>query len=102
MPDLLRAADAVVAKLGYGTVSEVWREGIPFAGVTRPDFREMQALEAFAESELEGFVMTREAFAAGEWIERLDDLQGLPRRPRTRGGAGRVAEVLARVAGRAC
>ena len=39
MPDVLGAADAVVAKLGYGTVSEVWKEGLPIAGVTRPNFR---------------------------------------------------------------
>lgn len=99
MPDLLRAADAVVAKLGYGTVSEVWREGIPFAWVIRPDFREMDALERFAEAELSGFGMTAAAFAEGDWIERLDELRAMPRRRRAPGGAVRVAEVLAAVAG---
>lgn len=97
MPDLLRAADAVVAKLGYGTVSEVWREGIPLAGVTRPDFREMSALETFAEGMLPGFVMDRGAFTAGAWIERLDELTGMRRRPRVGGGAERVAQVLEEV-----
>jgi hypothetical protein len=99
MPDLLRAADAVVAKLGYGTVSEVWREGIPFAWVTRPDFREMGALEAFADAELRGFGMTGDEYASGGWIERLDELRALPRRGRGPGGAVRVADVLARAAG---
>lgn len=99
MPDVLHAADAVVAKLGYGTLAEVWREGIAFAGVTRPDSREMPALEAFAEAELQGFVMSRDDFAAGSWIERLDELRALPRTPRPKGGAQRVADVLARVAG---
>jgi len=97
MPDLLRAADAVVAKLGYGTVSEVWREGIPWAWVTRPDFREMPPLESFAESELQGFLVTAEGFASGTWIDRLDELKVMPRTPRGRGGAERVAEVLAEV-----
>ena len=94
MPDLLRAADAVVAKLGYGMVSEVWREGIPLAYVTRPDFREMASLEAFAGQELEGFLVSKDEYADGAWIERLPDLIGRPRRARGPGGAGRVAEVI--------
>lgn len=94
MPDVLRAADAVVAKLGYGTVAEVWREGIPLAGVTRSDFREMAALEAFCRAELEGFVMGPADFTRGAWIGRLDELRGLPRRSRGPGGASTVAEVL--------
>lgn len=94
MPDVLRAADAVVAKLGYGTVSEVWREGLPFAHVTRPNFREMASLEAFAAEELSGFLITRDEFAAGDWIARLPELLAMPRRPHAGGGAGRVAEVL--------
>jgi len=99
MPDVLRAADAVVAKLGYGTVSEVWREGLPLAGVTRPDFREMASLEAFAEDELSGFVVTSEDFREGTWIDRLPELLTCPRRPHPGGGAERAAEVLLEVAG---
>ena len=99
MPDVLRAADAVVAKLGYGTVAEVWREGIPYAWVTRPGFPEMASLEAFARTELEGFGMTPDAFAGGGWIEGLDELRALPRHPGGPGGAERVAEVVAGVGG---
>lgn len=99
MPDLLRAADAVVAKLGYGMVSEVWRQGVPFAHVTRPDFREMAALETFARDELSGFLLTRDDYAAGAWTDRLDELAALPRRPRGPGGAARAAEVLMEIAG---
>lgn len=99
MPDLLEAADAVVAKLGYGTVAEVWRAGIPFAWVTRDDFREMEALEAFAQEELQGFGMQAGEFGEGAWIERLNALRELERRPRGPGGAERVAEVLADVVG---
>ncbi len=96
MPDLLRAADAVVAKLGYGTVSEVWAEGIPFAHVTRPDSREMASLEAFASEELTGFQVTRDDFLSGQWIERIPDLLETERRPHGRGGAAQVADVLIR------
>lgn len=99
MPDLMRAADGVVAKLGYGTVSEVWREGVPFAGVTRADFREMPALEAFAHEELRASVMTPGEFRDGSWIEGLDALLAQERRPREGGGAKRVAEVVKEVGG---
>lgn len=98
MPDLLRAADGVVAKLGYGMVAETWREGIPFAHVTRPGFREMAALEAFAAEELVGFGMTADAFHEGAWIERLEELREMRRRRRGPGGSERVAEVLAGLA----
>ena len=97
MPDVLRAADAVVAKLGYGTVSEVWREGLPFAHVTRSNFREMASLEAFAAGELSGFLLSREGFATGAWIDRLDELLAMPRRPHEGGGARRVAAVIREV-----
>ncbi len=98
MPDALRAADAVVAKLGYGTVSAVWREGLPFAWVTRPDFREMASLEAFAEEELSGTLLTSDRFRSGEWIDDLHSLLGMPRRPHPVGGAGRIAEILLELA----
>ena len=97
MPDVLRAADAVVAKLGYGMISEVWREGLPFAHVTRPGFREMAALEAFADAHLSGFRLTDEAFVGGGWIDRVPELLAMPRRPHEGGGARRVAEILGEV-----
>lgn len=98
MPDVLEAADAVVAKLGYGMVSEVWRSGLPFAQVTRPGFREMASLERFAADELSGFLMDAGAFSRGEWIARLPELLDMPRRPHAGGGAREVADALLRLA----
>ena len=98
MPDVLRAADAVVAKLGYGTVAEVWREGLPFAYVTRSNSREMPPLEDFAEIELSGFPIQADDFPAGAWIGRLPELLSTPRRARAGGGAARVSEVLLKLA----
>ncbi len=98
MPNVLAAADGIVAKLGYGTVAEVWREGLPFAHVTRPDSREMASLEAFASEELSGFLITRDQFANGDWIDRLPELVAMTRRPHVGGGAARVAEVLLELA----
>ncbi|MDA0328080.1 MAG: hypothetical protein O2958_03545 [Gemmatimonadetes bacterium] len=99
MPDVLRAADAVVAKLGYGTVAEVWREGLPFGHVTRRDFREMPPLERFAADEMSGFLIEGDAFASGYWVDRIPELLAKPRRPHSMGGASRVAEILLDVSG---
>ena len=94
MPDLLRAADALVAKLGYGITAEAWREGLPYAFVSRRDFREMPPLEAFVRRELLGFEIPPEDFTEGGWIDRVPELLSLPRRPRAGGGADRVANVV--------
>lgn len=94
MPDVLRASDAVVAKLGYGTVSEVWRDGLPYAHVTRPNFREMASLERFAAEELSGFLLSGDDFIAGAWIERIPELLDMPRMPHPGGGATRAAEIV--------
>ena len=94
MPDLLRAANAVVAKLGYGITAEAWREGLPYAFVARRDFREMPPLAAFVRRELLGFEIPPEGFAEGGWIDRVPELLSLPRRSRTGGGADQVANVV--------
>jgi hypothetical protein len=97
MPDLMRAADAVVAKLGYGTIAEVWTEGLPFAFVTRPSFPEMPPLKAFVGRELLGFGMDPAELSDGAWIERMPELLAHPRRPREGGGAEAVAMALGKL-----
>ena len=68
MPDLVHAADAVVAKLGYSTVAEVWREGKPLAYVTRLDFRETGPLREWVGRELPGFEIPGASFSAGAYL----------------------------------
>jgi UDP:flavonoid glycosyltransferase YjiC (YdhE family) len=99
MPDVLRAADAVVAKLGYGTVAEVWHEGLPYAYVTRDDFREMPPLARFADRHLASIPMTAADYLAGVWIDRVDELSALPRRPRPASAADQVARRILEDAG---
>jgi hypothetical protein len=74
MPDLVHAADAVVAKLGYGIVAEVWRERRPMAYVTRPDVRETGPVRAWVEREIPGFEIPGGTFAGGAWLDRLPEL----------------------------
>lgn len=95
MPHLVRAADAVIAKLGYGTVAEVWREGRPLAWVTRADFRETPPLRDWVAARLPGFEIPGADFAAGGWIERIRELVGTPPPPpQARGGADQVVDAI--------
>lgn len=95
MPDFVRAADAVVAKLGYSTVAEVWREGRPLAFVSRSDFRETPPLRAWVTERIPGFEIPGEEFGDGGWISRIPELLGNPARQVTRkGGADAVAQVV--------
>ena len=97
MPDLVRAADAVVAKLGYSTVAEVWREGRPLAFVTRADFRETAPLRDWVTGALPGFEIPGRDFAGGNWIARVQELLEMDR-PSSQdlGGADQVADYLRR------
>lgn len=95
MPHLVRASDAVVAKLGYSTVAEVWREGRPAAWVTRPDFREMPPLLDWVSKRIPGFEIPGVAFASGSWIERIPDLlRAAPPPAQPRGGADQVVDRM--------
>lgn len=56
-PDLVRAADAVVCKPGYGTLSEVMSAGTPMVCDSRHDFREFEPMrKALAEYPQVAFV----------------------------------------------
>ena len=65
MPDFVQAADAVVGKLGYGTVAEVWSLGRPYAFVTRESFRESGALTRWMHEHAAGFEIPGRTFAGG-------------------------------------
>ena len=81
MPDLIRAADWVVAKLGYGTLAEVWAAGRPLGYVGRSDFRETGPLKDFARSEIPSLEISEADFSTGTWIDRIDDLLALGSAP---------------------
>ncbi len=94
-PDLVAASDAVVAKLGYSTVAEVFRAGVPLAHVGRARFREAGPLADFAAREMAGFPLRPEAFASGAWLDRVGELLALGRRDIPGpDGAHQVATVI--------
>ena len=81
LPDLIRASDWIVTKLGYGTLAEVWASGRPLGYVRRTDFRETGPLEDFARSEISSLEIPQEDYSTGTWIERIDDLLALGSSP---------------------
>lgn len=97
VPDLLHAADAVIAKLGYGTVAEVWTLGKPMAYVAR-NFRESASLKDFVDREIPSFEITADSFHRGDWIDRIGELLSLaaPEGER-RSGAAAIADYIGRV-----
>lgn len=95
MPDFVGAADGVVAKLGYGTVAEVWSAGCPFAWVERPDFREAGPMSDWVRADVPGFPLAQEDFLGGVWLQRLPELLATPRPAGVRvGGADAVADRI--------
>jgi len=102
-PDLIRAADLVVGKLGYSTVAEVYGAGTPFACIGRPRFPESAVLARFVHKNNMGRTLSNESFESGAWLDQLDELLDLPRfEGRRANGASQAAEyLLTRVCGQA-
>ena len=94
-PDLVNASDAVVGKVGYSTVAEVYWSGVAMVYVPRPRFRESQALVEFVEREMHSLPMSDAEFDDGGWLSRLPNLLTKPRKSRTgQNGADQVARFV--------
>ncbi|KAF9579580.1 hypothetical protein BGW38_004106 [Lunasporangiospora selenospora] len=67
VPDLTRAADIVIGKLGYGTCSESIAHNKPLIYVSRPQFIEEHGLTRMMQSYGLPVEMTAEEFETGHW-----------------------------------
>jgi len=76
-PDLVAASDAVVGKVGYSTLAEVYHAGVPFGYIQRPDFRESEPLSQFVKRNMGGISISVEEFVSGGWVEVLPRLFAL-------------------------
>ena len=76
-PDLVTASDALVGKVGYSTLSEVYWAGIPFGYIARDDFRESPALISFIEKNMRGLPLSAKDFASGAFASHLRELFAL-------------------------
>lgn len=94
-PDLIHAADAVVGKLGYSTLAEVWQAGVPLGYLTRPRFRESPLLEAWVRREIPCRRFEPSDLEDGSWLAGLRELVRKPRgAPRRVDAADAVAKLV--------
>jgi UDP-N-acetylglucosamine:LPS N-acetylglucosamine transferase len=97
-PDLVDASDAVIGKLGYSTLAEVYRAGVPFGYIPRPGFRESLALAAYVQDTMHGLAIGEGQFADGSWLALVPRLLALPRIRRAGpNGAAQVAGFVKRI-----
>lgn len=90
-PDLVNACDAVIGKVGYSTVAEVYHAGVPFGYISRQSFRESEILVAYIKKQMNGFAISERQFQDGIWISQLPDLLSLP--PIRRSGPNGAAQI---------
>jgi hypothetical protein len=94
-PDLGNASDAVVGKVGYSTLAEVYQAGVPFGYVVRSNFRESAPMAAFIEKEMSGIFLKESDFISGSWVARIQDLLNLNRvKPRGATGAEQIGRFI--------
>ncbi len=94
-PDLINASDAVVGKVGYSTLAEVYQAGVPFGYVVRSNFRESGPMATFIEKKMQGIAMDESEFSSGSWATKLEDLLNLKRRRRRmKNGADQIGRFI--------
>ena len=98
-PDLVNASDAVIGKVGYSTLAEVYHAGVPFGYVARSNFRESEPMVAFIEREMHGIFLEESEFSEGNWITKLHDLLNLNRIQRSvKNGAEQIGKFITGIA----
>ncbi len=99
-PDIVVACDAVIGKIGYSTLAEVYQAGVPYGYIRRPMFRESAPLAAFIDQEMQGMEISLQSFVDNSWLEQVDELCSLGRMVgRRENGAETAARFLAELIG---
>jgi len=94
-PDLVAVSNAVIGKLGYSTLAEVYQAGIPFGFITRDAFRESKPLSVFVENTMPAIKFTQDDFINGTWIQAIPELLALEKEDKNRiNGAGEAASLI--------
>ena len=78
-PDLVNACDAIIGKVGYSTLAEVYHAGIPFGYVARSNYNESGPMVNFIEQHMPGLAVPEAEFDDGSWTSKIEDLLRLPR-----------------------
>jgi len=94
-PDLVNASDAVVGKVGYSTLAEVYHAGVPFGYAVRSNFRESGPLAAFIARQMDGIFLDEAEFNAGAWTDKLHILLHMDRVQKSRpNGADQIGRFI--------
>ncbi|MCF8142714.1 MAG: hypothetical protein K9N21_02210 [Deltaproteobacteria bacterium] len=94
-PDLVAAADAVVGKVGYSTLAEIYHGGVPFGYIKRRNFQESDILSAYIADHMSGLAIDGETFRTGEWTSNIPRLLKMPRiRRNGPNGASQIAQFV--------
>ncbi len=97
-PDLVNASDAVVGKVGYSTIAEVYAAGVPFGHVARDPYPESPGLVDFITRHMPGIAVSEADFSSGRWLAALPKLLELPREPPAEiNGSEQIAAYLAQI-----
>jgi len=98
LPDLVYASDAIIGKLGYGTVAEIYHAGIPFAYIPREGFAETPSMADFVQAEMKAIELSYADFSQGKWDDLPNRLLSLPRIERNSpNGADQTAEIISKM-----
>jgi len=73
-PDIVNACDAVIGKLGYSTLAEVYNAGKAFGFITRDEFPESVPLENYVKTNMNGLKITSNQFESNSWIDKVEEL----------------------------
>lgn len=99
-PDLINAADAVISKVGYSTLAEVYQAGVPFGHVNRARFRESAVLAQFIEQNMPSRPISEAQLQNGMWQQAVEELLTMPRQaPPQTNGAEQIAAFVADLVG---
>jgi len=96
-PDLVRASNQVVGKVGYGTMIECWAASKKLHGIFRDDFRESEVLKKFIMDEGFGNEITLDQFNSGDWINDLDQTELLVTKSKTNGNQIAAQEITEQI-----
>ncbi|MBD3224149.1 MAG: hypothetical protein GF313_05430 [Caldithrix sp.] len=77
-PDLVHCADAVIGKLGYSTLAEIYHSGRPYGFIPRDRFPESPPLAQFVKKHMQGIEIEQSLFTNGNWHPVIEPLLDLP------------------------
>ncbi len=95
-PDLINAADAVVGKVGYSTIAEIYQAGVPFGYSARTHYRESKPLVDFVQNHMSGLPVAEIEFQNASFTDCIEELLQMPRAKSHRpNGADQIADFIA-------